>query len=338
MTAKKEGQIKVKAYFTGSKWVYIYYVTISRSPNGTYFIQNKQHSKYLQTSNNSKITELWDFDGDSHQRWEILHVSGGYYKIRSESLNKYVSVASGSTNTDNCALVFEDYKGYDRQLWKIRLNKRGNYVFYPKSAPSDKNFCMGAGDYFILGNGLNVNQRLYTDDTELRDEWELSVLANHPEILNGHHVPDIRFAIKCCDNLSQSEHWNRLIVESANAWNDAVGTSITIITSTDTSITNVYLLSMVQRPDVTWAGQTTCTSSGGVLIMASIEINTVLCKGSDNVKKSTITHEIGHILGLSDNPPIADNSTLMSQERNRSEVYLPKPYDIYNVKYIYGLN
>lgn len=342
LTAKKEGKIKVKARFAGAKWVYYYNATISKSLNGTYFIQNKQHSKYLQPSNNQKITELWDFDGDSHQRWMVTYVSDAYYTIKSEKYDKVVSVQAGKEGKDNQNLVMEEYsEGNERQLWEFIESSSGNYIIRPKCRFSvSTDYCMAAGDFVgVVGNGLNVNQRVYVENSDLRDEWELSVLADHHDVLTGYHVPDIEFAIIRTNSLANSEYWSRLIEESADAWNRLVGTNITITSDLPSDMTIMYSIEVNQRSDVSFKGITYyIKKSDGVLYQAHIEINTLRCTGSDNEKKSTITHEIGHILGLTDNPPIADNSTLMSHNRDRSKIYLPQAYDIYNVKYIYGLN
>ena len=107
-------------------------------------------------------------------------VGGGGLKdrIKPAATGKVIAVTSNQEDTNNYKLVQEDYsEGSDRQLWNITKNSRGNYVIRPKSRLAyDKDYCMSAGDYvgITVPNGLNVNQRLYVDDTDLRDEWELS--------------------------------------------------------------------------------------------------------------------------------------------------------------------
>lgn len=334
LIAKKAGQVKIRATYPGAKWIFNYYLRIFEAIEGTYFIQNKQHSKYLQPQPSDKVTmELWNFDGEGDQRWKVLYVSYGYYKIISEASGKAVSVSAGHEGTDNYKLVMEDYSaGNERQLWEFIQSSRGNYIIRPKCRFSvSTDYCMAAGD------SLSVNQRVYAEDSDLRDEWGLSTYLDHEEVYLGYRVPSLSFTILCDSSVAQSEKWSRLTEESAKAWNKVVGTNITVATTMSTMEPN-YIITLVQKPGVTWAGQTTLTASGGVLTTAKIEINTVLCTGSDNEKKSTITHEIGHVLGLTDNPPVADNSTLMSHNRDRSKVYLPQTYDIYNVKFIYDLN
>ena len=41
-------------------------------------------------------------------------------------------------------------------------------------------------------------------------------------------------------------------------------------------------------------------------------------------------------MGLADNPPVTNNdNSLMSHTRNRELVFIPQPFDVYNVKFIY---
>jgi len=57
-----------------------------------------------------------------------------------------------------------------------------------------------------------------------------------------------------------------------------------------------------------------------------------------NVARSVAAHEVGHILGLGDNPPgIAANSTLMSHSRQRNTVTRHTVFDTRNVRLIYGV-
>lgn len=183
LIAKKAGQVKVRATYPGAKWIFNYYLRIFEAIEGTYYIQNKQHSKYLQPQPSDKVTmELWDFDGEGDQRWEVLYVSYGYYKIISVASGKAVSVSAGYEGTDNYKLVMEDYsEDNERQLWEFVESSRGNYIIRPKCRFSvSTDYCMAAGNFIgIVGNGLNVNQRVYVEDNDLRDEWRLELLDDY---------------------------------------------------------------------------------------------------------------------------------------------------------------
>ena len=86
-----------------------------------------------------------------------------------------------------------------------------------------------------------------------------------------------------------------------------------------------------------WFGTTYHPSdpSTGEITSARIIINSYLCASDSNSRKSTITHEIGHLLGLADEPPVGADKSLMCYDRDRSVIYQPQPFDIANVKYIF---
>ena len=185
----------------------------------------------------------------------------------------------------------------------------------------------------LYSEGLNIQQRQYIDNTSYKDEWLFSVLDDYPEILLGFQVPSTTFSIQCIGSLAQGTEWNSLIQESAAAWNNTVGTNITVTSSS----TSVYTCMVGSFYDDDWYGLTTSYVSNGITVKAEIQINARTCSNSDTTRKSTITHEIGHLLGLNDNPPIGANYSLMNHDRNRDMVYVPQPYDISNVKYIYEI-
>lgn len=86
-----------------------------------------------------------------------------------------------------------------------------------------------------------------------------------------------------------------------------------------------------------WLGLTTSQviSSTNETIGATIQINSRKCASGNNPRKSTITHEIGHLFGLSDNPSVGNNKSLMRHERDRDVIYQPHVFDILNAIFVY---
>ena len=180
--ALKPGQIRVGATFSGTTTYWYRTVTIEESLEGTYYFKNLQLGNYMQIkknadySNSGEILELWDFNGEEYQRWNITYVREGYYKITSVKSGLAISVQSAYLDEDEYALVQEAYNGSDRQLWKFTMTNRGSYIIRPKSGESySTDWCMCAGYSLIELNidGRNVEQRGYTSDSNYKDEWVL---------------------------------------------------------------------------------------------------------------------------------------------------------------------
>ncbi len=151
---------------------------------GTYFLQNSKYDEhYLQVDNNDAPNystsgtkmELWKFDGGDYQKWNFTWISGEYYKITSDKSGLALSVRAGYLNTGEQYLAQETYYGYDRQLWKITRTVRGTFVIRPKSGEAyTTDWCMASGDHFLgIVNGVNVEQRAYSNDSDYKDEWVL---------------------------------------------------------------------------------------------------------------------------------------------------------------------
>ncbi len=313
--------------------------------NGTYFINNsKWMLKYLQIDNNESpnymtdgaIMQIYDCYNGSHQKWILTYLHNGYYKILSAKSGKALSVKNGCENTNGSNIVQYTYNALETQMWEISKTMRGTFTIKPKSrenTPYDYCVSVNYGLFTNGSNGSNVNQEKYVNnDNETRDEWRFAD-HDYTDILLVCHVPTKTFSIKCTNSLSQGTTWNPLIQASATAWNNSVGTNITVTSSGSSPYT-----CEVKSYNETWFGLASYNNSNERLTSAVIKINTSTCSSDSNSRKSTITHEIGHLLGLDDDPTTVANQSLMNHNRNRSIIYTPTDYDILNIKYIYGID
>ena len=174
----------LKSYESEDEDHYAYYtITYStldgvRVPNGEYYLFNQRYEKYIQpdesvsgTTEGAEI-EIWDFNGSFNQRWNIVYLYNGYYKILSTIGNKALTAPA----TTGSPLTQTTYTGIDRQQWKIQQNSDGTYRFYSRSATS---YCMVADSALLGANGRKV--KLQTSQNDDRDDWILEPLDDYRE-------------------------------------------------------------------------------------------------------------------------------------------------------------
>lgn len=132
------------------------------------------------------IMELWGFDGGDYQKWQLIHVGDGYYKILSVQSGLAVCVDYGETDENEVALVQESYSSVNRKKWKITKSSSGGYILRPKSGESyNTDWCMCAGDQFLeITDGLNVEQKAYVNDNSYKDEWILHKIGSEVMLLS----------------------------------------------------------------------------------------------------------------------------------------------------------
>ncbi len=327
LEALKSGTVYVGVTYPGSPWIWRYAVTIIESMEGVYFFRNGEYDNYMQIDNNASpsnegaMFELWGFDADADQKWEIDYIGNELYKIISIASGKVVTAPS-SLN-DN--ITQTNYTGSATQHWKITFVSDGIYRLSPQTNLS---YYMAAGDGIFTANGRNVEMRESQSDG--KDEWFFSTLNDYPEIFLGYHVPNVDFSIQCIGNLAQGSTWYPLIQSSATEWNTLASTNISVTTEL-----SAYTCEVDSYVDG-WYGLATLYNNSGVITTATIQINSRVCSSNSNPRKSTITHEIGHLLGLKDNPPVSANKSLMNHNRNRDTIYTPQYFDIENVKFIFN--
>lgn len=342
------GTFRLGVTYPSAPWIWGYNITIEASREGTYFIQNREQNYYIQIdnndapnySNNGGIMEIWPFDGANYQRWTLDHVGNGYYKITSPISGYAITVPTGYESSDNVSLILTTYTGTDNQKWRITTTTGSAVKIKAKSSePFSDDLVMDLETlgWFQSASGLDVRQREYVQNSSYNDEWYIEKLdysvSDSSLIYVEFRVPTTTIALNCS---TVSANWTNLFVVSANAWNSAIGSNISF------SNTSLIECTVDLYPNENWRGKTTPLTGyyndGEILLVsAKIEINTIKCTGETEEKRSTITHEIGHLFGLNDNPPVGDAYSLMRHNRDRSAIYVPTPYDIANVLHRYGL-
>ena len=166
----------------------LYYTENLPLANGKYFIKNAQLNGYMQIDNNTAsngyntnnaILELFAFDGESYQQWNIEYLHNGYYSIKSVRSSKAVTVKPGKEHTVDCNLVrggrdlTRRDRASDRQQWSISATSGGRYVIKAASSyGASNNLVMSLGSGSGV-DGRDVLQGKYVNNNSYLDEWLL---------------------------------------------------------------------------------------------------------------------------------------------------------------------
>ncbi len=154
---------------------------VSSIPSGTYFIQNRRYEKYIQIDDDVAVTasgatmEIWEFDGGDDQRWDIVYLNNGYYKIVSAASGFALSVPVGSTTVADVDLEQSHYSNGHRQQWKIILTENGSYKIKARASESSPNdLVMDVETLTENPTEQKVQQRIYADNNSYGDEWYIT--------------------------------------------------------------------------------------------------------------------------------------------------------------------
>ena len=130
--------------------------------------------------------------------------------------------------------------------------------------------------------------------------------------------------------------WEGNMHSSVNSWNTHVGHFVRFEHSVASNNLAVKRLNM----QGSWFGMAYMWVSGGSsIVQFEIVLNhdhiVAQAINVNNYVRSIMAHELGHILGLADNPSTTSN-TIMSHTRQRNIITIPQPFDIESVRIVYG--
>ena len=134
-----------------------------------------------------------------------------------------------------------------------------------------------------------------------------------------------------------TQEWSSIISAAANDWNTS-GAGVNITTTTlgpQQHIITVDWFSSTLVPGVGHCGK---SPSGNVVATSSIiRINLNHISADTLPRRSTVAHEMAHLLWLGDKPYETEaNISLMNYNRNRTTIFEPQTYDINNVRWVYS--
>lgn len=261
----------------------------------------------------------WSLHSGAQAKWIIQRQSDGFFTIRSEyGAKKYLGISSTSTGTDNIKLYSNTS---DNTSWRLFKNAFGELVFEPKTATGKVLFAPGDTN----GTKLRLENLGYINDN---CRWR----ASYVQALMNYHVETLTFNIQRKGSTTGNATWLPLIEASVDSWNNSnANTNISLTTSSSPFTCEVASLTE------TWYGaMTPGERSGNILLSATLQFNANTLPPDDYFRRSTITHEIGHLIGLDDYPPVSTgNESIMSYGRDRYTLYIPQEYDENNVIFTY---
>lgn len=148
-------------------------VVVPEFEDGTYYLKNKATKKYADiqgpSNDSGAIIHQWKMHGYASQQWNFELHTDGYYKIKSMHIGLYLSVENNSSAQD-AAVVQKAFNNGSGQLWKVELLSDGAYKLTPKSGESS-NRVLASASYIGVDDGIVIQQRLFKDDTNYKDEW-----------------------------------------------------------------------------------------------------------------------------------------------------------------------
>ena len=212
VTGLSEGTATVIAYtyLNGNYRSDAYTLEVLPFENGTYFVKNRQYSKYLQIDNDDAsndyitsgaIMEQWAYDGGLYQKWKLVSLENGYYQIISYKSGLALSVPATQEDEEDIALIQRAYTGAYSQQWKITLTENGSYKIAPRSSDT---FVMAVGDYIINNaNGVHIEQREYVDNNSYKDEWYIGEKRIFNATVNIYY--DMGYCVRYDETIEEAE-------------------------------------------------------------------------------------------------------------------------------------
>ncbi|MBQ4447812.1 MAG: RICIN domain-containing protein [Clostridia bacterium] len=176
----RESSTNYRPYFT------IVYTVISNPviKNGTYFFENKKTGKYMDIQDyeegisEGSYTHQWKFLGLSNQKWIVKYThDSNYYTIKSMKASSYYLRVKDDSPEANIRVMLS--KGTDSNgtrtlansmIWGFSTTSSGAYKISAKvGEPYDR--VLAVGSYVLNINGIDIEQRNYSNNTDYIDEW-----------------------------------------------------------------------------------------------------------------------------------------------------------------------
>ena len=329
VTAVAPGRANIWVTYYGAplKWGRI--ATVEESMEGTYYIGNYATGKLL--TPNADL-EQWEYARNKDQIWELIYDSGGYYRIKNTELNKYLT--SPVSNVSGRNITQEDLLTGDnvvRQRWNLIKQANGSYQI---NAENRETYVVSITSS-SLSNGIKIVQKSPNDGDGTK--WNFAYSSSFLSYGSTTLILTLQMTGTGTGSANDGGMWQSAISNAVSAWNNAgVGANLTA----SSTVSSNYTIK-VEENDAGWYGlcsQAYSASSGstskGVITLNSRTLPSGTTTNDANFRQSVAVHEMGHLLSLADNPPVATgNESIMSYARNKTVVITPQAFDVGNVRF-----
>ena len=190
LTGIKAGQTTIQGSVVGVEGTHYVNISLTVTPvsDGMYYIRSADTNRYVDIENQTMAagTQIhqWDLHGGKTQQWRFtLNKRGGYYTIKSVNNASYYLGIENDLGENNTSAVLRNASTYLSAMWYISVSSRGNYILTPQSGTSN-NRVLALGTYVVNVDGVDIQQRDYVNDDNLKDEWELVEIGNELTLLN----------------------------------------------------------------------------------------------------------------------------------------------------------
>ncbi len=181
VTGIKEGTATIRGTIRLGTMDYVVTYTIKVPPieNGSYYMLNKETDKFVdiydQIMANGTVIHQWEAHGGATQKWQFTHVGDGYYTIKSinSSTTPYYLAVSGNSTADKAGIVLKSGNISNGMKWRVERTSSGALKITARTGVNNSRVLALEDLDTGNDNGDILQQRVYANDNNYKDEWEL---------------------------------------------------------------------------------------------------------------------------------------------------------------------
>lgn len=316
-------------------------------------LQNLYSSKYLHSSGSvSSFPSQKTFNGASSQQWRLHYMGGGLYRISPENNASLCLSVLNDADAENQSVVLSYYNGGKGQLFRVYSNdaNHSSYRLMP--------LCSGTRVLSLesLSSADTVNIVLKAWNSSVPTmKWAVDRAyvkgvdyKHHPPTGTsaGYHSKSIRIGLyedrTALQKLGIYTSMESDVLAAMDGWNQQAGTDLQK-DNTSTCMINIGVFDKSNNYTALGDYDVKEKNNGRATVFSiRIHADNIIKYCQDHsltaaqrqvVFRNVIAHELGHALGLDDDPNGAP-SIMKQSDRWRS--YLPEEADVYGVRAYFG--